>query len=92
MAAWIRILVKMAGRKKASAKAEPKKKPVQKAKAVEDVPVYEPKPDKYMVKAGKSISCKSGIKGPGEEIKESDINGGKEKLESLIESGHLEKK
>lgn len=56
-----------------------------KAAAVEGA---QEKPPFYLL-PGKSLTSLRGIKGPGEEIKASDLPGGQKTLDARIESGHI---
>lgn len=52
----------------------------------------EPEPETfdYSVAAGCSVTCRKGVRGPGEEMREAWLWGdGKESLRQLIESGHV---
>lgn len=45
----------------------------------------------YIVAAGKSITSKKGIRGPGEEIKAAWVPGGQDTIDSLVKSGMVVK-
>jgi hypothetical protein len=55
-----------------------------------------PKPVKtgapYSVAPGRSLVCRRGVLASGEEIFPSDVGGGKEQLEQLVQSGHVVKR
>ncbi len=43
----------------------------------------------YEIAPGKSLTCKRGVLGPGQEIRECDVSGGKDQLEHLVKRGHV---
>ena len=49
-----------------------------------------PKPP-YTVAEGKALTTKRGVKADGDEIKPTDLPGGKDALEAFVESGHVVK-
>lgn len=70
-----------------SAKAPASDKPAgddaKAAKAAAD----KPKKPRYAVAKGKSITSKRGILGPGDEVRVTDLSGGKERLDELAKAG-----
>ena len=50
-----------------------------------------PEPAPYTVATGKAITCKKGVLGEGEEIKETFLAGGKKDLDNLVKKGFVVK-
>jgi len=68
---------------------EPKPEPKAEPKASVEAPKRAPL---YVVKPGRSIATKRGVRGPGEVVEARELGGGKDALEDLVASGHLQKK
>lgn len=45
----------------------------------------------YAVAAGKSLTTRKGIIGPGQEIKAEHVSGGMDTIEKFVKSGHIVK-
>ena len=79
---------------KANEEAEAKAKEEAEAKANEEVEAKANEeveaPSGYFVKPGVSVTSKKGLREPGDEIKVEWIGGGKQALDALVKSGHVE--
>lgn len=62
---------------------------VQKMAKVQAKTEKEAKKPPFYIMPGKALTSKRGILGPGDEIKVSDIAGGKDALEKFVASGHI---
>lgn len=46
----------------------------------------------YVIAPGKSLVCRRGVLGPGDEIRASDVSDGQTQLDYLVRSGHVVKR